>query len=422
MKQTEALEILKSGKNVFLTGEPGAGKSHTINLFTQWMQTARRPSPAITASTGIAATHIGGVTIHSWSGIGIKEFFTDSDIQQILKKSYVVRRVLDTTVLIIDEISMINGQTLDNVDRVCREIKAIDSMTNRAKPFGGIQVIFVGDFFQLPPVSKFGRAAKFAFESDAWLQADLQICYLSEQHRQDDADWLEILTAMRSGKITTAHLATLKTRKVKAPKNVTRLFTHNDSVDELNSFELEQLSGEKKTYRMSTTGIPFMIDSLKKNCLSPEILELKVGAPVMFTRNDIQMDGSPGEYVNGTIGVVSEFKDGLPVVQTKSGQIIKLDRRQEWSIEEHGEVKASIKQFPLRLAWAITVHKCQGMSLDAASMDLSSAFEFGQGYVALSRVRSLSGLYLEGLNAKALQMHPTVVKKDGMFRKISEQI
>lgn len=423
MKQSDALEILKSGKNVFLTGEPGAGKSHTINLFNAWCETQHR-YPDITASTGIAATHINGVTIHSWAGIGIKATLTDYDVKLILQKKYVVDRILTAEILIIDEVSMINGGTLDNVDLVCREVRSLYNMTNRTKPFGGLQVIFVGDFFQLPPVTKGHTLATFAFQSDAWMNADPVVCYITEQHRQEDAEFLDILTSLRAGTLTKEHIARLKKCQRKAPSDITRLFTHNTDVDRVNDEELEKLPGEVQEFRMRESGrIPFMIEILKKNCLSPETLELKIDAPVMFTRNAQMIDGVPGEYVNGTLGkVIGYNKEQFPIVRTKDGREISIQKRTEWSIEEHGETKASIEQVPLRLAWAITVHKCQGMSLDAATMDLSDAFEYGQGYVALSRVRSLSGLYLEGMNAMALKMHPTVVKKDGMFRKISDTI
>lgn len=423
MTQKEALEILKTGANVFLTGEPGSGKSYTINMFNEWCK-QKYIYPSVTASTGIAATHINGVTIHSWSGIGIKETIGPNDIKQILQKQYVVNKIAEAKILIIDEISMINGQTLDNVDRVCREIRALSNMAARGEAFGGLQVIFVGDFFQLPPVTKGDKKMQFAFESQAWLAAEPKICYLTEQHRQEDAEFLEILTSLRSGTLGKKHHARLAKCKRKAPKNITRLFTHNADVDRVNSDELGKIKSPEKKFFMTTSvahpNLAFMLDILKKSCLSPEVLTLKVGAPVMFTRNDSQKDGSAGEYVNGTLGEVIDF-DPNPVVKTKDGRIIHIEKQQEWSIVEHGNTKASIRQIPLRLAWAITVHKCQGMSLDAATMDLGRAFEYGQGYVALSRVRSLAGLYLEDLNDKALEMHPTVVKMDGFFRGLSEQ-
>lgn len=419
MTQDKALEILKSGRNVFLTGEPGAGKSYTINLFTEYLRSMGRYAD-VTASTGIAATHINGQTIHSWSGIGIKDKVTEKDIDQIMKKSYVIRRILSAQVLIIDEISMLNGDAIDSVDKVCRAVRgSAEFMTDtKDKPFGGLQVIFVGDFFQLPPI----KSEKFAFQSNAWLAADPRVCYLDEQHRQSDEKFLDLLKSLRDGKIEKRHIAILKSRNIPAPEGITRLFTHNRDVDHVNTQELAKLDGEKRTYHMGSSGIDFLIATLKKNCLSPERLDLKIGAKVMFTRNERRnkdRDFEEPRYVNGTMGKIISMDDGRVVVLTKEGIEIEAIY-EEWVIEEKDIRKAMIKQIPLRLAYAITVHKCQGMSLDSATMDLGSAFEYGQGYVALSRVRSLEGLYLEGLNKMALEMHPTVIKKDGMFRSISK--
>lgn len=408
MTQNKALEILKTGKNVFLTGEPGSGKTYTVNLFTQWLKDNFRVF-AITASTGIAATHINGVTIHSWAGIGIKKNLTEGQIEAILEKPFFAKRLKNADVLVIDEVSMLDAQTLDDVDAVLKAALKNDL------PFGGIQVVFVGDFFQLPPVSRDG-SAHFAFESKAWQEANPTVCYLTEQHRQSDEKFLEILTAMRQGRITDDHKKTLL-EGANNPNAESKLFTHNVDVDFINHSELKKIEGMPTEFVMKETGIPFLAEILKSHCLSPERLLLKVGAVVMFTRNNFD-EG----YVNGTLGKVIELDDDeFPVVETKDGDIITV-KPAEWSIEEHGHVKATIKQIPLRLAWAITVHKSQGMSLDEARVDLSKAFEYGQGYVAISRVRSLKGLHLEGANEKSFAMHPKVVEKDKEFRKASEDI
>jgi ATP-dependent DNA helicase PIF1 len=425
MTQEEALDILKTGANVFLTGEPGSGKTHTINTFVAYLR-AQGIEPAITASTGIAATHVGGMTIHSWSGIGVKSIITDYDLEFIAQKEKVVRRVTRAKVLIIDEISMLSRETLDSVELVCRTLR------NSARAFGGLQIIFVGDFFQLPPVVKSvaprqksleidydddANAAPFAFRSRAWKASKLLVCYLSEQHRQEDPLFLETLSAVRRGEITERVHATLRARAV-SPKTkvVTKLYPHNANVDRLNDSELTRLAGAAKTFHMQARGAPPLIEGLKRNCLSPEHLFLKVGAKVMFTKNSLD-----GEYVNGTTGEVVSFAkmSGLPTVKTLDGQMIEADT-DEWKIQDGAKVLASIEQLPLRLAWAITVHKSQGMSLDAAVIDLSQAFEYGQGYVALSRVRTLGGLYLTGYNERALAVHPEVAEQDEGFRAASD--
>src|SRR4051812_43108245 len=191
MTQAEALTILKTGANVFLTGEPGSGKTHTINEYVPWLHD-HGIEPAITPSTGIAATHIGGLTIHSWSGIGIKKFLSAWDLDRITQTERVVKHVRGTNILIIDEVSMLSAQTLSMVEAVCREVRANEL------PFGGMQVILVGDFFQLPPIvrresvdeqeSLMGEksGADFAFKSPAWEALKPIVCYLHEQHRQED--------------------------------------------------------------------------------------------------------------------------------------------------------------------------------------------------------------------------------------------
>lgn len=415
MTQEKALKILKTGKNAFLTGEPGSGKSYTINSFTKYLREAGI-SYAVTASTGIAATHIGGITIHSWSGIGIKEKITDIDLVNITEKKFVVERIQRTKVLIVDEVSMLGAETINNIDKVLRYVK--NFMSNA--PFGGMQVVFVGDFFQLPPVVKDGKKAEFAFESPSWADANPVYCYLHEQHRQEDKNFLKILTAIRQGKVTEDHRKRL-IKQSTTDDFVTRLFTHNADVDTINTTELAHINEQEILYKMTQNGNEYLCDYLKKNCMSPENLRLKIGAVVMFTKNLFE-DGE-AIYVNGTLGKVVGYSDmsDSPIVETKDGKRI-IAKSADWSIEENGLKKATITQIPLRLAWAITVHKSQGMSLDSAAIDLSKAFEYGQGYVAISRVRSLDGLFLSGLNKNALSIHPKVVKQDIIFREESDLI
>ncbi|MCE9541120.1 AAA family ATPase [Candidatus Kaiserbacteria bacterium] len=409
MKQEEALKVLKTGMNVFLTGEPGSGKTHTINRYIAWLR-ERGVEVSVTASTGIAATHVGGMTIHSWSGIGVKRDLTDWDIEMIHSREKTAKRILDAKVLVIDEVSMLDGAVLASVDKVLRSLRK--KPLTHGEPFGGLQVIFVGDFFQLPPVSRDARAS-FAFESDAWKAANPIVCYLSEQHRQDDPDFLDMLGALRRGTFGAAHLKRLKSRTGILPKKevATRLYTHNADVDRINAESLAKIPGDGKRYVMQSKGAGVLVDALKNNCLSPENLDLKSGAAVMFTRNNFEAG-----YVNGTLGTVTGFAvSGYPIVKIASGKSITAEP-QEWAIQDGTKILAKITQVPLRLAWAITVHKSQGMSLDAAIIDLGQAFEYGQGYVAISRVRSLEGLYLESFNERSLMLHPKVVDKDTYFR------
>ena len=406
MTQETALSILKTGANVFLTGEPGAGKTFVINQYVTWLEAAGL-SVAVTASTGIAATHIGGMTIHSWSGVGARDTLNAYDLDQIVSKERIVKRMKKTHVLIIDEISMLDGTLLDMVDIICRTVRT------STEAFGGIQVVFVGDFFQLPPVTKTGDVMRYAFESRAWENTRPLVCYITEQFRQADELLLSLLGSIRKGEIEEEHYTLLNEQTSIDYEDIepTRLYTHNTDVDAVNAQKLAELKGAAKTYTMHARGNKIMHESLMRNCLSPAVLSLKEDAMVMCTKNNFEAG-----YVNGTLARVVGFDsyEGNPIIETADKRRITIEPV-SWELAEEGKVLASIEQLPLRLAWAITVHKSQGMSLDAAEVDLSKAFVYGQGYVALSRVRSLAGLKVLGMSANALMVDPKIIAQDARF-------
>lgn len=452
MKQVTALDILKTGKNVFLTGSAGAGKTFVIHQYLYYLR-ARQVDVAVTASTGIAATNINGMTIHSWAGIGITMEMTDSEINRLKKRNSLMTRVKNTQVLIIDEISMLHRKQFDVLNQVLKVLREND------KPFGGLQVLVAGDFFQLPPVGEQGETNrdKFAFMAEAWLEADFQICYLTEQHRQktDDnttgnryfgLDLTDILNQIRSQNFTKDILPALQaTFYHDISDNRTRLYTHNANVQQINEHELNQLTTQAQTYQGWCEGDEKMAETIKKNVRNTPELTLKVGAKVMFIKNNSELN-----VFNGTMGVVVGFsaspndnqiektaenadtnKDNeqaennqqilYPVVRLSNGVeiIVEYD---SWRVEdEEGEVLAGYYHLPLTLAWAITIHKSQGMTLDSAEIDLSKTFEKGQGYVALSRLKQLSGLKLLGLNEISLQLDPTARGADKRFIALSEE-
>lgn len=420
MLQKTALDILKTGASVFLTGEPGSGKSYTIKQYIDYLA-EHGVHASVTASTGIAATHIGGMTIHSWSGIGIKESLSIYDIEALHEKEYIVKRLLKAKVLVIDEISMLSGNTFDMVNAVCKSIRQVPD-----RPFGGLQVILVGDFFQLPPIIKKNTNSLelfedngFVFSSSAWKELKPLTCYLTEQHRQSDQEFTKTLGQIRTNNVDEETHSVLRTRVVRELTELpdaTKLYSHNAHVDTVNNREIGKLDGTVKIYTMRRNGKENLTASLIKSCLSPEKLELKVGAKVMFTKNNPEKG-----FVNGTTGKILEFKYDIPRVQLSGGMVIDVEPM-DWSVHDQGKVLATISQIPLRLAWAITIHKSQGMSLDAAIMDLSQVFEYGQGYVALSRVRTLSGLHVIGYNDRALQVHPRVQEEDVLFKEQSTEV
>lgn len=417
MQQEEAFNLLKMGKNIFLTGAAGSGKTYLLNKYIHYLKD-NNISVAVTASTGIAATHLQGITIHSWSGIGARDNMTDQELEKLLTKSRVTRNYKKTKVLVIDEISMLHKHQLDLVDTIARYV------LNNDMAFGGMQVVLCGDFFQLPPVfsGQMVEEKPFAFEGSAWRSGDFHVCYLHEQHRQGDDPLLTILSDIRGGTAGEHTKVPLRTRYKKEPEGATKatkLYSRNINVDAVNERELATIPGREKIFTMATKGFSILVDGLKKSCLAHEQLRLKIGAEVMFIKND-----AAAKYVNGTRGVVVGFEktdEGWPIVKTYDNKMI-IAYPEEWKYEDNGVVRAIITQIPLRLAWAITIHKSQGMTLDAAEIDLGDAFEPGMGYVALSRVRSLTGLKLMNLNAMALTVHPKILQQDKLFKDSSAGI
>ncbi|MBT1160282.1 PIF1 family ATP-dependent DNA helicase [Bifidobacterium sp. SO1] len=435
MRQSEALAILQAGANVFLTGAPGAGKTYVLNEFIAAARKAGA-SVAVTASTGIAATHINGQTIHSWSGVGVSTSLTANLLKLI--KTRRRRKIESTDILVIDEVSMMHAWLFDMVDQVCRAIR------RDPRPFGGIQVVLSGDFFQLPPVSVSGRnndlitptpefvAAReryakaglnpegFVTESLVWAELDPVVCYLTEQHRQDDGQLLGVLTDIRDGCVDQDDRDALVTRLGVVPdagEVAVHLFPVNRQADGLNDLRLAQIGSAEHTFFAESSGPVNLVDRLKKNMLAPEKLVLKTGAAVMALRNDADR-----QFVNGSLGTVrgfaSEAKGGWPIVEFENGNVATM-KPAAWEMMDGETVLASINQVPLRCAWAITIHKSQGMTLGRAVMDLRRTFAPGMGYVALSRVESMDGLFLEGVNERMFYVSPDAVRLDGVLRERS---
>ncbi len=466
MRQSSALDILKTGQNVFLTGSAGSGKTYTLNQYINYLR-ARRVPVAVTASTGIAATHMSGTTIHSWSGIGIKDELSDRDLTNLSRKQFLADRLKDTAVLIIDEISMLHAKQLNLVNQVLKHVRKNDA------PFGGIQLVVAGDFFQLPPIGSKGESnrEKFAFMSEAWLDAKFHICYLSEQHRQvseaanGGLDLDDILNQIRRQEVSFEAITALEaTFDQDVDIKRTRLYTHNLNVNKINDKELAALSGEMMRFEAAATGDNKLVETLKKTVRTQDDLVLKVGAKVMFIKNNTELgvsNGTMGELIGFAAVKVDDSKESttplieddastdsdtdttknaknkskakekpkakkpapqkMPVVRLNSGREV-IAEPEEWIIEdETGDVLASYEQVPLCLAWAITIHKSQGMTLDAAEIDLSRTFELGQGYVALSRLKSLAGLQLLGMNDMSLQLDPLARGADKRFLVLSDE-
>lgn len=408
MNQDLALEVMLAGESVLLTGPAGAGKTFVLSRFIKLAKSEGK-HVSVTATTGLAATHLGGTTIHSWAGIGIHDVLPKDFTDHMAKGR---REIIEKTdVLIIDEISMLHDFRLDLVDQVCRGVRGKD------EPFGGLQVIMSGDFFQLPPVNRNdSRAGSFVVDSQAWRELDPVICYLEEQHRQDDEELLEILNALRSGDIRRRHAEKLLSRIDAEPADetaLTELHTVNIDVDRINEAQLDTLPGDELIYTQTSTGSDNYVESLQRSVLAPSNLRLKKGALVMAVKNSLDR-----KYANGSLGRVVDFEPvtEYPVVEFLNGRVVSM-MPDSWELRDGDKKRASISQIPLRLAWAITVHKSQGMTLEAARIDLRKAFVEGMGYVALSRVKNLSSLYLTGINQMALRASEEAREIDGNLQK-----
>lgn len=406
MLQETALGILLDGHSALLTGPPGAGKTYVLNTFITAAQ-AQGKKVAKTATTGLAATHLNGSTIHSWAGIGIRSQMTEGDIEKMSKTKRDSIRATD--ILIIDEISMLHDYRLDMVDFVCRVVRVSD------EPFGGIQLVMSGDFFQLPPINRPGdRDGSFVVNSQSWSELNPEVLYLETQFRQEDEALLDILTAMREGDLRRSHAEALLARVNDSGEQLesTELHTVNVDVDTINSRKLKQLSGEAEVYEAYTTGAQSYVESLQRSMLAPATLSLKIGAHVMAVKNSLTR-----QYMNGSSGKVVGFEVGTryPIVEFSNGRTVTMVP-ESWEYNDGVKKRASVSQIPLRLAWAITVHKSQGMTLDAANIDLRKAFVPGMGYVALSRVKSLEAISLYGINRTALQVSEDALAIDEMLQ------
>ena len=431
MDQDLALEIMLAGHNAFLTGAAGAGKTFTLNEFIKIAKKQGR-KVAVTATTGLAATHLGGNTIHAWSGLGVLDSLPRNFFDKMSKGRR--EQIAKADVLIIDEISMLHDFRLDLVEEICRTVCENDA------PFGGLQIIFSGDFFQLPPVTPREKRAQktasfdgvdeifdeddapkteFAYNAASWAAANPVILYLNSQHRQTDDEFLDILNKIRKNKITRADAEKIA-KRYRADLNcggeITELHTTNRDVDFINDRKMTALPGEFHDFAMTATGRESAVERLKKSCLAPETLRLKKGCLVMALKNDPEQG-----FANGSTGTVIDFaKDAphLPIVEFRDGRKITIQPA-TWELRDGDKKLASLAQIPLRPAYAITVHKSQGMTLDAAKINLANVFEPGMGYVALSRVRSLDALSILGLSSAAFFVHPEVLAKDQEFQKLS---
>lgn len=414
-EQEQVVEAFEADGNLFVTGGAGTGKSFLLNYLKRNYSDS---GLVVAASTGIAAVNIGGSTIHSWAGIGLGNMPADVIIKGLLgrKMTKLRRRIQAARALAIDEISMISAELLDLLDRVFRAVRQDE------RPMGGLQILFFGDFLQLPPVSK-EKNHEFCFNSHVWQDLGLKIFNLQEVFRQEDKKFIEILNKLRFGEVDDEVREVLSARTKAEDKKPaikpTILTSHNYKAQNTNCSKLRDIAKKEVDFQAEFSGDARKIEFLRKNCIAFEDLRLKIGAQVMMIKNTHQKDG----VINGSLGIVREFstKKSYPVVEFDNGAVITV-AREEWSIERFDETKkeaiveASMKQIPLILSWAITIHKSQGLTLDKISCDLGQIFSPGQAYVALSRARGLGGVFIESVDFERIRADEEAV---GFYRSIS---
>lgn len=410
--QKLALELLQAENNVFITGGAGTGKSTVIQEFIRNELKKENTQTAVLASTGTAAILLGGRTFHSFFGLGIMEGGEDFVLERALKHRGIVTRLRKTTTVLVDEISMIGASEWTVAEKIARKAR------NNHAPWGGLKVVAVGDFTQLPPVVR--ATAKFddfsqvvdeipqkpwCFLTQTWQDSGFDSAHLKTVVRSSDEYWNKILNELRWANLTRDAADVLESRTQTVPLEFqgTRLFARRMSVEKLNQDRLYTLSGSVREYNTKYIGQAQRIDDLKRNAPVPEVLYLKEGALVMFRQNDPEY-----RYVNGTQGIVRKLGDEKITVELLTGKTIELKQHTFSVLDAEGQPVATATNFPLNLAWACTIHKAQGATLDRAHVDLRGVWEHGQAYVALSRVRSLESLTVEGFTPKVLVTDPVV--------------
>jgi ATP-dependent DNA helicase PIF1 len=408
-RQREAYNIMMKGYNIFVTGSAGHGKTFLIKKFCS---DKSYKNIAITSTTGSSAILIGGVTLHSYLGIGLGKLDVDKLYIAINNKKFYIKRWRTLDILIIDEISMLGIELFNKIEKLARLIR------RNELPFGGIQLILSGDYCQLPSVDD---PKKFCFESDVWKKCIQYTVYLNENFRQSDPILQSCLDKIRLGILDEECINILKSRvDVKLSNDIgiqpTKMYCLNRDVERENEIELNKLFNKNKDleffeyeleYEVTKKNInPQIIeDKIKKNSNFPYKLKLCVGAQVMLL---INLDFEK-ELVNGSRGVITSFKDDLPVVKFLNNYETVIDYKVQ-EIEECNEVIAIITQIPLKVAFSLSIHKAQGVSLDYAEIDLKDVFESGQAYVALSRVKTLEGLSLKNFNKSYIFANKTAIK------------
>lgn len=396
VEQQIAYEVLQSGENVFVTGGAGSGKSYLIRHFMKSLDSKQMP---ILASTGAAAVLLGGRTFHSFFGLGIMEGGPQETYHRMKDDPKLHKRISQVEGVIIDEISMIPSSALEVAESLARHIR------QSSLPWGGMRVIVVGDFAQLPPVTRSGQKREWSFLSSVWEQSGFQVVELTKNQRTYDQMFLDVLKDVRQGKVTPLVREYLdqKIRDHDEEDETTRLFPRRDQSEIFNAKKLSQIPSEEVKIPSIYLGQERLVEALKKNSPVPGELTLKIGAKVLFVQNDPSK-----RWVNGTKGTVVDISPEKITVEKETWRHVTVEKTQFSLQDAEGRTVASVINFPLTLAYATTIHKSQGATLDEIWVDLSRLWEPGHAYVALSRLRTGDGLKLLGWRPQSVITDPAV--------------
>ena len=398
--QTKAFDILSRQGNVFLTGAAGTGKSFLLGEYLRGKASADFP---VIASTGAAAVLIGGRTFHSFFGLGIMEGGLEATVLRALRSRKLTERLLRAQCVIIDEVSMLSGELLRAAEIITRRVRGTE------EPWGGLRVIVVGDFAQLPPIAQNGQGKDWAFLHDIWTSSDFQPALLSTVVRTQDEDFLTVLNFIRKGIVNEQVTTFLNERMQPTPKDfdATHLYAHRARAETHNIERLDGISARLHSFDTIYEGDDRSIDTVKRAVPIPETLHLKEGALIMMRKND---PSDEMRWVNGSLGHITRIDDDELRISLIQGDDIVVEKEKFSYLNGDGEESAAAWNFPISLAWATTIHKAQGASLDRLVVDLSALWEPGQAYVALSRVRSGAGLIVENWNPKSIRVEPLVTQ------------
>lgn len=400
--QSAALKSLQGIENVFLTGAAGTGKSYLLKEFLKGKSSEQYP---VLASTAAAAILLGGRTFHSFFGIGIMEGGYQATLERALKNRKLKKRLKDSYVVVIDEVSMLSGTHIKIAEEISRKHRG------KENPWGGLRVVAVGDFSQLPPVNPYSKSREWAFLDYTWQKSGFNVHDLKQVMRSKDQGFLEVLSQVRRGEMTEEVRRFLDSRVMDPGPDFegTRLFSRRMDVESYNLGKLSEIDEREYVFETEFSGKESDIEKFKKNVPIPEVLRLKCGALVMFRQND-----NDGKWVNGTQGILCGVNDDTLMVELiengRDERRVEVPRTDFTMLDGDGMPVAKANNFPIQLAWGITIHKAQGTTIDHACMDLRNLWEPGQAYVALSRVRSPKKLVLTGWDQKSIFADPEVIK------------